>query len=296
MYYKNNLYITEVNINTPPVSNIIIQIHNNSQKTNPIHTIISRGSTDQHSFLCSLQAAIDTIYHKYPTTSISIQSDINIDLLRLKPQQPLYNFLIENNLHTTITTPTRYDDRYNSHSLIDVILTTLTEVPVTAGTISPPLSDHLPVYTIFHTRQKQILKHTLSLHRYEKHKDIILQTITDALTEAQNTTNPNTTTTQHLHNIQSTLQHIIHAFSKKPTARRKQWCTTTLKKLIRKQHTLYTKRIKTPTPHNIKAHSKFRNYLHKRIKIQKNNTTHNYLKYTNTTQNNKPKYLNQSYH
>ena len=72
---------------------------------------------------------------------------MNLDLLRQKCS--LFNFLLENNLHTTITTPTRYDSRYDTSTLIDVTLTTLTETPVTAGTLSPPLSDHLPTLTIF---------------------------------------------------------------------------------------------------------------------------------------------------
>jgi hypothetical protein len=44
----------------------------------------------------------------------------------------------------------------------------------TAGTISPPLSDHLPIYTTFHnpTPQKIEKSHkTLSTIIYEQHKE-----------------------------------------------------------------------------------------------------------------------------
>jgi hypothetical protein len=100
----------------------------------------------------NLQKAVDTILTKTPTTSITIQGDINIDLLTLKTTDPFYFFLLENNLNTTITTPTRYDPVHKTSTLIDVILTTLNETHTTSGTVSPPISDHLQTYVILHTQ------------------------------------------------------------------------------------------------------------------------------------------------
>jgi ribosomal protein S3 len=60
-------------------------------------------------FIQNLQTAIDEIHEKHPNTSITIQGDLNKHLLKLK--RPFYNFLIENNLHTTITKRPELDSK-----------------------------------------------------------------------------------------------------------------------------------------------------------------------------------------
>ena len=78
-----------------------------------------------------LQNAINNILRTSPRTDITIQGDININLFNIQQGQPFTNLLIENNLHTTITTPTRYDTRYDTSALIDPTLTTLTGIHIT---------------------------------------------------------------------------------------------------------------------------------------------------------------------
>lgn len=219
----------------------------------------------------NLQNAIDSILSTSPRTDITIQGDLNINLLNIQPNQPFTNLLIENNLHTTITTPTRYDNHYNTASLIDPTLTTLTGRHTTAGTLSPPLSDHLPTLTIYH---KTTPRHTkdrpkqLSRDRYEKLKSTILPNIQSAIADILNN-NPTATTSDSFQNIQRTIQTTIEKHEKRPNPRRKQWCTPTYRRQIRRQHQLHERRKTNPTPANIRAHTTYRNKLKRVITIAK---------------------------
>ena len=108
-------------LHIPEVNTIILQIHSNNQKNNPIHTIINMYRRPHHNptFIQDTQSIINTILENNPKTTITITGDININLLTLTPESPFLHFLLENNLHTTITIPTRYDDKHNTATLID---------------------------------------------------------------------------------------------------------------------------------------------------------------------------------
>jgi len=271
------MHITYDDTQIPKTATLILHIHENKQKNKVIHTIINIYRRPHHDpdFITNLQSAKDTITAKHPTTDITIQGDININLYDLTPSSPFTHFLLENNLHTTITTPTRYDPVHNTATLIDPTLTTITETSITAGTISPPLSDHLQTYTIFHKpipRQTRNSQKTLSQHRYQKHKDDILPLIQAAITDTQETCSPTTTTAQHFTNIQQALHTIITAHEKTPRPRRKPWCNSKYSRMIKKQHKLHERRIQDPTPQNIKAHTQYRNRLNKQIKAEKKRT------------------------
>ena len=268
---KDNTHSTILDIKTPKAATIIIQIHDNKQKNNPIHTIINiyRRPLQDHDFIKNLQSTIDQIYTKHPKTSITIQGDININLLKLKTK--FHHFLIENNLHTTITTPTRYDPYHKTSSLIDITLTTLTQTTTTAGTISPPITDHLATYTIFNTKiptQQQNNTKTLSINRYNKHKDAIIAYAQSAIKNTQNQPHP-LTTSQHFANIQQALQDTIEHHETTPKPRRKVWCDPKYKRKIQKQHALHEIRKNDPTPKNIRKHAAYRNQLNKTIKQAK---------------------------
>ena len=134
--------------------------YENKQKNNPTHTIISvyhNPSTPRETFISNLQIAICEILDKHPRTSITIIGDLNIDLLRLSPTNNFYLFMIEYGLYTTIVNHTREDPHHNTRTLIDHIMTTLTHTQMTAGTISPPPSDHLQYmqYSINHYQDKR---------------------------------------------------------------------------------------------------------------------------------------------
>jgi hypothetical protein len=225
VYYKQNMYVTLTDdIDIPGAATIILQIHGNEQKNNPIHTIINiyRRPHGDHNFIPNLQAATDTITTRHPTTIITIQGDININLLNLTAQHPFTHFLIENNLLTVITTPTRYDTIHKTATLIDVILTQAS-TQITAGTISPPLSDHLPIYAYLHKpppRERKQMQKTLSKRQYERKKQQILSDIKTAIAQAENTTNADTPTALHFQTIQRAIQQIIQSHEGKPKARR----------------------------------------------------------------------------
>lgn len=200
----------------PKSATIIAQIHNNKTKTNPIHTIINIYRKPQYDkdFTNNLQKVIDDILTKNPTTSITIQGDINYDLLKLKPTDALTHLIQENDLYTTITTPTRYDQYHKTSSLIDITLTTLKQTKITSGTISPPLSDHLPTYATFHKtlhKDKTNDKPTLTIHQYEKKKETILMTIKKRITDDLDTT---LSTNEQLDNIQLYCLQTIEQYEK----------------------------------------------------------------------------------
>jgi hypothetical protein len=275
VYVKTSMFTTLLeDIDIPEAATVIVQIHNTKQTNNPIHTILNmyrRPSTDPRAFTINLQTAIDEIYTRFPNTSLTIQGDLNIDLLKLTPTHYFFLFLIHNGLHTTITTPTRYDPIHMTATLIDVVLTTLTQTITTAGTISPPISDHLPTYTAFNhkiSRQAQNKDKTLSLNRYQKHKDIILSEIQCEILKKTDT-GPNTETSQHFHNIQHAIQHVIERHERTPNPRRRPWCTPQLKRQIRTQHRLHKQRVNDPTPENARRHASYRNALNKKIKEAK---------------------------
>ena len=153
VYYKEDMHVTTTKNDDITSANIIIQIHKNKQKNNPIHTIINiyrRPHSCTHTeFTTDLQTVIDTIREKSPKTHITIQGDINIDLNKLAPGGNFFHFLLENDLHTTITTPTRYNAFHNTSTIIDVILTRNTETEITSGTIAPPISAAAPSFRRF---------------------------------------------------------------------------------------------------------------------------------------------------
>jgi hypothetical protein len=177
VYYLKTLH-TSILPHTPipHASTTILQLHLNNKLNQPMHTIINvyRPPRKTHlaTFITSLRSLLELLQSKHPHADISIVGDININLLTLPPTHDFYNLLIENNLYSTITTPTRYDTVHNTTTLIDVILTTM-RTDTTAGTIAPQLSDHLPIYTIFHTnppRQESTQQKSLSNQKYEKNK------------------------------------------------------------------------------------------------------------------------------
>jgi hypothetical protein len=181
----------------------------------------------------------------------------------------LITFLNHNGLYTTITTPTRQDPIHHTYSLIDATLTTLTATTTTAGTISPPLTDHLPTYTTFHdpiARAQPPTHKTLTTNSYNRQKHIILPHIHHALTNID--ANTQATTSQHFHTIQRTIQHTIEQYELTPKPR-PPWRTTTLRRQIQHQHKLHTIRKNDPTPANVARHARYRNELKKKIKHAK---------------------------
>jgi hypothetical protein len=250
----------------------IIQLHKNKQNNNPIHTIINiyRRPHPISTFYTDLQTTIDKILTASPKTSITIQGDININLLKMP--DALLLFLTHNGLYTTITTPTRYDPIHHTSSLIDVTLTTLTATTTTAGTISPPITDHLPTYTTFHdpiARTPPSTHETLTTARYNRQKHIILPQIHLALTHID--INAQQTTSQHFYTIQRTIEHVIEQHERTPKPR-PPWRTTKLARQIQHQHKLHTIRKNDPTPSNIARHAQYRNELKKKIKHAKRQT------------------------
>jgi hypothetical protein len=106
-------------------------------------------------FIPNFREIYDQIQHEHPLVPVTIVGDLNLDLFKITHK--LHDFLLETGLHTTITTPTRYEwgNTPLTSTLIDVVMTTMTHTPVTAGTYSSPISDHLPIYAIFHTPTKR---------------------------------------------------------------------------------------------------------------------------------------------
>lgn len=243
-----------------------------AQKKAP-HTIIhvyKRPRTAVADFITNTQQAIDKIHTRNPTTAITIHGDTNIDILKLTG--PFYSFLIENDLHTTITTPTRYDATHpDTATLIDNTLTTLTEIEVTAGTVAPAITDHLPTLTIFHkpTIRTNKSNKTLSIARYNKNKLKITTDAEAAIERAIANTNEHTNTSDIFHSLQLALQNTIEKHEKAPKKRKNYWSSPKYKRQISKQRELHRERVRNPTPSNIRKHATYRNKLAKRIKQEK---------------------------
>jgi len=188
----------------------------------------SSASTDDHAetnFITDLQKAINSILTKHPTTTIAIQGDINIDLLRLTPRHAFTHFLLE-----------KYDPQHKTATLIDVVQQKQTP-PSQRNTLTPP-SDHLPIYAIFHkptARRKLNTQKTLRVHKTQTEHPHQNQdsNITD--------TKRRPTTHQHhnsFHNLQQALQETIQTFEKRPRPPRKPWWRPRFRRQIRKQHRL----------------------------------------------------------
>jgi hypothetical protein len=260
----------------PNTPNTTAQIHRDETKTHPLHTIIStyrNPSKKEAEFISDMQTAVEDITANSPQTTVTIIGDINIDLLKLTPTSKFTHFMLENNLHTTITTPTRYNTSSAASTLIDVVLTTNTQAPATAGTISPPLSDHLPIYTTFHTtppQRKQRIEKRLSNSQYERNKTKILEAATRAIAAAeQMQQQQDTTTADQFSQLQQALQKVIESFEIRPKPRRKPWCDPKIRKMIRKQHKLHKTRLLRPTAINIRRHKQYRNQLIRAIRAKK---------------------------
>ena len=204
-----------------------------------------------------------------PTTSIEIQGDLNHNTLSLTPDHAITKFILHNNLTTTITTFTRQDPVSYTKTAIDWSMTTQINTPVTSGTLSPPLSDHLPTYTAYQCsppRTTQQQHKTLSRRRYQKHRVEILSAMKRLISSTVDATQNET---RQIQNIQAAITTVIEQYEQIPRPPRKPWCTPTMKKKIRKQHQLHQISTDNPTPDSIIAHRKYRNKLNKDIKRAK---------------------------
>ena len=253
---------------------IVLELFNTPAKTTAHHTIINayrRPSSSTTEFIANLQVAIDQIYTRSPTTHITVQGDLNIDIL--KPlTQDFKDLLLENSLHTTITTPTRYDPVHaDTATLIDCTLTTLTDTDTTAGTISPPISDHLPTCTIFHkaANRKQQTQKTLTTAAYSRHKTKIIADLEANITNKITSMRQAATTSEIFHNIQAAINQTVEQHETLPKQRKNHWITPRYKRKIQKQHNLHQKRIQNPTSANIAKHSQYRKKLAKLIQKEK---------------------------
>ena len=89
-----------------------------------------------------------------------------------------------------------------------------------AGTIAPQLSDHLPIYTIFHTsppRQESTQPKSLSNQKYQKNKTIINQALRETIKNQPHELPINEKFAKLIHNLQTT----IESFHEKPKTNRK---------------------------------------------------------------------------
>ena len=250
----------------------IIQIHSTSQKTKPVHTIISmyRRPRPDTKFIPQLQLLITQILTDHPLTTIHIQGDLNLNLQALTHTNDFATLILENNLRATIVTPTRYDFREHcrSASLIDINLTTATST-ITAGTLSPPLSDHLATLTIHHKHSTAYQKKrpkTLSNSQYQKHKAAILERALKNIKTAREETDENTTNTEHFAIIQEAIREAVEHFERVPRRRKKPWCSLRMRKMIRRQHVLHKRALRKPSTRNIRIHRAYRRDLNKTIK------------------------------
>ena len=276
VYYKNNLHAAVVDDISMPIARahtIVVQIHDTCQKTNAIRTIISiyRRPHADAKFLPELQALIDAIVVKSPRTTIDIQGDMNLNILRLTPRHDVTQFLLNNSLYTTITSPTRYSSRYKTATSIDWSITTSLE-HITAGTIAPPLADHLATCTIFHKtppRQTQRAAKGLSKHRYAKLRPTILALAKAKVRSNCSMQSDRASVDERCEAILDALQTTVRQFETLPKKRRKQWCNTKLRKQIREQHRLHKKQLANPTQANIEKHRASRNAVRKAIQNAK---------------------------
>jgi hypothetical protein len=267
VYHKSNLHVTTItDIHIRQVHSIIIQIHNTPAKTDASRTVISiyrRPKKTDKTFIHDLSDMIDKIRARTPRTTIDIQGDMNINLLRLTPALATTTTLLSHGLRTTITTPTRYNHRRHTATLIDWNITT-SDANITAGTVSPPLADHLATLTIHHKhthRQKVCQTRKLTHHHYMKHREEILRVAKEEIRTSMPTgPAPNNDTAQALLDA---LARTTRRFATLPRKKRKPWCNPTIRKGIRRQHRLHRKMKADPTPHNIKKHKQFRNKLRK---------------------------------
>ena len=267
VYYNTTLNIKDItdHIQIPRTASITLHIYE------PPHTIINlyRRPPPDPEFPKNLRKAIQTIYSLYPHTDITIQGDWNIDLLKLSTKGDLFLLLLEYNLSTTIITPTRYDNVHiRTATLIDPVLTTLSDARVISGTLNLKITDHQPTFTIFECQQKRRpqVRYTLSQDRYIRHKTAILTTAT-ANIKSKNTSHM--TTAEQLDHITDSLKTTIQAYQTKSRPRRKPWCTPKIRRFIKIQRRAYEARLENPTEFTIKRHARIRNKLRKVIKAAK---------------------------
>lgn len=272
IYTKQNLFttISEIRINDAHAT--IIRLHTNKTKTNTTHIILCIYRRPNIDFITAFQETVEKLQHDTNTAHLTVVGDINIDHLRLP--RKFHDCLTETGLHATVTTPTRHENTNRAHSktLIDTILTTATNIAITAGTISPPITDHLQTYAIFHTpptRRQQNKQKTLTRRQYDKHKQRILQTVKTNINTTQQRQTNTQTTSQKLLEIQLAIQKGLEQHERRPKHRRKAWCTPKFERKIRRQHQLHERAKNNPTEENNNKHRKYRNKLQKQIKQAK---------------------------
>ena len=177
---------------------------------------------------------------------------------------------MENNLYTTITTPTRTDPVHNTETLIDHILTT-THAPIMAGTLAPPITDHLPIYSFIKRniqKPERNNEKTLTNKRYEKLRDEINQQIKTTYNKKQGEHTTNETATQQIKDIQQAIKEVIETYKRRPKQRKKRRHTK-YRTQIKEQHKLYRKRKENPTQININKHATCRTRLRKLMREEK---------------------------
>eukprot|EP00808_Paulinella_micropora_P021325 g21252.t1 len=226
----------------------------------------ARITSDPH-FLTTLQSLLDGILQKVPTTTITIVGDLNYDMLKLKYDTPLYNFLLSNNLYTTIATCTRLNSSSTARTLLDTYLTNINS-HIISGTIEPPLSDYLPIYAIIHKhcpRQERLKGKRLTIGRYERLKEKIVLEMKEEM--ERNDQKPGMTSDSALRHIQVSIEKVATKYETAIKHRKNQpWCSNRIKRMINRQKELHWKRRQNPAEENIRKHAQYRNQLRKTIK------------------------------
>eukprot|EP00808_Paulinella_micropora_P011913 g38176.t1 len=223
-------------------------------------------------FFTALQTCIDDTYNDTPSTTFTIISDLNINLLQ--PKQKSLDFFTHNLLYTTTTSPTRYNWNVappTRFSLIDTILTKI-PAPVTAGTIP---FQHLPLFANFYVeiakeRRKEKGK-ILRRGRYNRHKDKISNEVAKELKHITNQDNvAETKTNDIIVEVNGVIKAVVNRHKRRPKDRHdKPWIHPRIKRMIRQQHRLREDRKNNPTPETIRKHSRYRQIVKKAVKQEK---------------------------
>ena len=235
-------------------------------------------------FVQDLNNSLLRLEDNHPGAQITLVGDLNINLLKQTHTSPYVVAIQEHGLSTTIVSPTRLNHRHRTATLIDHILTTHRSPGLTAGTIGPPLADHLGTYTIFPGAtsrttppwaQRQPL---ISLSRYEQVRHALLpatrQHLAARYQDAPIPSHPDVLARDIQQTLITTMTRYSIRLPTRPGSRLRPqptapWCNRSLLKEIRKLKRLHKQHTANPSPARLVRRNKQRNLVRARVRAAK---------------------------
>ncbi|XP_077987452.1 uncharacterized protein LOC144442054 [Glandiceps talaboti] len=284
LYFHTSLSVTR--INTSKISHcesVFVEAIMNDKKI-IISVIYRKPNTPFNEFIVSLEACLDQMFAK--GNDCIILGDMNIDTSSDVPSIIHYNTLLNTyNLTQIIDTPTRVTD--TSNTVIDHLITNITDYFIESGVIETDITDHFPIFgvvkNIHHVFKPDTKTQTYDFRHYDK--DTFLADLSDvswqSVYDCHDASEAYTTFYNLFHNVIK--RHLrLKKGTKSPKSIKRPWITKGILKSINTKHKIFSKMKNNSSNDKLKSKYKtYRNILTKLLRSAKKRYYANKVRHAN---------------